>query len=243
MEQTIVNNIRAASLLAKQGEVGALMEITVRYVVNTTFDRSEIETLNVDSLRTAIAWQTQESDGMLSRQDQIEVGKVLGIYDQYNQVDLLSSDVTTDQDFGLDAVQLEAKYDDEHPTYAKQHWRDEVENQDTKLGYWEWVLHQVEMNYYSISVLDAEDVAKISADAKRYQWRIVNGEFSQVDDKEDPPKPLVNVVSEAYLFIIDTADAVREGHLSEAYTEEDIEIVCTDGTMLTLEEADTLLEG
>lgn len=34
----------------------------------------------------------------------------------------------------------------EHPHYIRQAWRQEVDNEDTNLGYWEWVVHQVEAN-------------------------------------------------------------------------------------------------
>lgn len=32
----------------------------------------------------------------------------------------------------------------EHPDYPKSDWRHEVANDDTLLGYWEWVEHQIE---------------------------------------------------------------------------------------------------
>lgn len=34
----------------------------------------------------------------------------------------------------------------EHPHYTRQAWCQEVDNRDTHLGYWEWVVHQVEAN-------------------------------------------------------------------------------------------------
>lgn len=51
-------------------------------------------------------------------------------------------------DFGLNAAQLEHKHGEEHPDYTREDWREEVENGDTRLGYWEWVMHQVESRYY-----------------------------------------------------------------------------------------------
>lgn len=33
---------------------------------------------------------------------------------------------------------------DEHPTFSRDNWRSEVASNDTHLGYWEWVQHQLE---------------------------------------------------------------------------------------------------
>lgn len=40
----------------------------------------------------------------------------------------------------------EQQYDtwSEHPIYRVQDWKHEVMNDDTRLGYWEWVEHQRE---------------------------------------------------------------------------------------------------
>ncbi len=51
-------------------------------------------------------------------------------------------------DFGLTDIELKVKHGTEHPSYTKQDWRDDVANDDTSLGYWEWVLHNVESHYY-----------------------------------------------------------------------------------------------
>jgi len=51
-------------------------------------------------------------------------------------------------DFGLTMSALEAKHGAEHPTYTQEDWRSEVACGDTRLGYWEWVLHNVESHYY-----------------------------------------------------------------------------------------------
>lgn len=51
-------------------------------------------------------------------------------------------------DFGSTPDQLEAKYRTEHPSHTREDWALEVQNHDTKLGYWEWVMHQVEMRFY-----------------------------------------------------------------------------------------------
>lgn len=32
----------------------------------------------------------------------------------------------------------------EHPTYPREDWRHEVDNNETHLGYWEWVVHTME---------------------------------------------------------------------------------------------------
>uniref|UniRef100_A0A6M3IMI3 Uncharacterized protein n=1 Tax=viral metagenome TaxID=1070528 RepID=A0A6M3IMI3_9ZZZZ len=35
---------------------------------------------------------------------------------------------------------------DENPEYPRSDWKDEVNNDDTNLGYWDWVEHQIESN-------------------------------------------------------------------------------------------------
>jgi hypothetical protein len=39
---------------------------------------------------------------------------------------------------------LESKFVTEHPDWPKTDWQYDVANNDTKLGYWEWVAHNVE---------------------------------------------------------------------------------------------------
>lgn len=34
----------------------------------------------------------------------------------------------------------------EHPDYPVRDWKREVDNNDTRLGYWEWVVHQLDSN-------------------------------------------------------------------------------------------------
>lgn len=51
-------------------------------------------------------------------------------------------------DFGRTAEQLEEKHGQDHPDYTREDWRNDVSQGDTKLGYWEWVLHQVESRYF-----------------------------------------------------------------------------------------------
>lgn len=51
-------------------------------------------------------------------------------------------------DIGLTAAQLESRYGQEHPDYTREDWRHDVSQGDTKLGYWIWVLHQVESRQY-----------------------------------------------------------------------------------------------
>lgn len=51
------------------------------------------------------------------------------------------------QDYGLTAGQLEVRYVNEHPRHQKTDWSQEVQNDDTKLGYWDWVIHQVESEH------------------------------------------------------------------------------------------------
>lgn len=56
--------------------------------------------------------------------------------------------IVEDGDFGLTVEELEAKYGpSEHPDYIREEWRYDVGKGDTNLGYWEWVLHQVENHY------------------------------------------------------------------------------------------------
>ena len=33
-----------------------------------------------------------------------------------------------------------------HPTWPTDDWKSEVDNDDTRLGYWEWVVHQIEQH-------------------------------------------------------------------------------------------------
>lgn len=40
--------------------------------------------------------------------------------------------------------ELESRYVTEHPNYLRSDWAYEVENDDTQIGYWEWVYHRVE---------------------------------------------------------------------------------------------------
>ena len=44
----------------------------------------------------------------------------------------------------MNAEMAEAKWIDEHPFYDISMWRHDVWSQDTKLGYWDWVAHNVE---------------------------------------------------------------------------------------------------
>ncbi len=53
----------------------------------------------------------------------------------------------TTPDAGLNADALEAVYGKNqsgHPDFPSEDWRYEVANNDTRLGYWEWVVHKVE---------------------------------------------------------------------------------------------------
>ena len=60
---------------------------------------------------------------------------------------IYQTEVTPKGDFGLTPEQLEAKHGKEHNNHTRDEWRDEVGNRDTQLGYWDWVLHQVESHY------------------------------------------------------------------------------------------------
>jgi hypothetical protein len=52
-----------------------------------------------------------------------------------------------DADADLDAEQLQGKYavEGEHPSYGRADWRDVVENDETSLGYWEWVENKIQL--------------------------------------------------------------------------------------------------
>ena len=62
-----------------------------------------------------------------------------------------SRDPTSDQ--ALDAEQLRAKYDGlaegskwgEHPNHPMKEWRAEVHCQNTRVGYWDWVVTQLKL--------------------------------------------------------------------------------------------------
>lgn len=49
------------------------------------------------------------------------------------------------KDFGLSVPELRAKWEDRggHWVIPKEHWREAVNQDDTDLGYWEWVHHQI----------------------------------------------------------------------------------------------------
>lgn len=56
---------------------------------------------------------------------------------------------TLGSDKGLTAAQLEAKYSPraygEHPTYARDAWRDSISCGATLAGYWEWVAYGISL--------------------------------------------------------------------------------------------------
>ena len=56
--------------------------------------------------------------------------------------------ISSKGDFGLTSEQLRRKYTPEHSSYGREDWRLETSAGDTCLGYWEWVLHNVESSYY-----------------------------------------------------------------------------------------------
>ena len=55
---------------------------------------------------------------------------------------------------------FEAKFGDEHPEWPKAEWQQDVSNLDTKLGYWDWVAHNVE----SASNNSNSDVAEAASE-------------------------------------------------------------------------------
>ena len=55
---------------------------------------------------------------------------------------------------------FEAKYGQEHPNWPKTEWQQDVANFDTKLGYWDWVAHNVE----SASAESNSNVAEVTGE-------------------------------------------------------------------------------
>lgn len=53
-----------------------------------------------------------------------------------------------DSDFGRSADELEARYGAEHPSFTREDWQQDVAKGDTRLGYWAWVMHNVESKYH-----------------------------------------------------------------------------------------------
>lgn len=53
------------------------------------------------------------------------------------------------EDYGLTAEFLDRKYsphgDGEHPGYIRHEWRVGVSKEDTVVGYWAWVEHQLQL--------------------------------------------------------------------------------------------------
>ena len=61
--------------------------------------------------------------------------------------DKAETSVSKIADRKLNADQLRAKYGgnwEQHPDYPVEDWQYEVGNDDTRLGYWEWVSHRIE---------------------------------------------------------------------------------------------------
>ena len=58
------------------------------------------------------------------------------------------SDVSTEVPFIPSSIELLMAEDlwGEHPIYSRDDWQSEVLQENTQLGYWDWVGHQLEMN-------------------------------------------------------------------------------------------------
>jgi len=60
----------------------------------------------------------------------------------------MESDDKTLQQFIDDIMEAHGGFWGEHPDYPVEDWQHEVRNDDTRVGYWEWVVNRVD---------DAED--------------------------------------------------------------------------------------
>ena len=61
--------------------------------------------------------------------------------------DKAETSVSKTADRELSAEQLRNKYGgnwEQHPDYPVEDWQYEVGNDDTRLGYWEWLAHRIE---------------------------------------------------------------------------------------------------
>ncbi|MEN3374405.1 hypothetical protein [Dechloromonas sp. ZS-1] len=82
--QDLINKIVAASQLADDGSVNAVVEVTLKFVVTIGLEKSEIESLDEQALRDALAAQVNEMIGMSSNiGDAIEINGLLETRDGY----------------------------------------------------------------------------------------------------------------------------------------------------------------
>ncbi|MBU9199904.1 hypothetical protein KTD31_00625 [Burkholderia multivorans] len=64
---------------------------------------------------------------------------------QTNQESETSKNASGEVDAMEQAIEdAEAQWGAEHPHYTREDWRNDVSRGDTKLGYWEWVVHNIE---------------------------------------------------------------------------------------------------
>lgn len=52
-----------------------------------------------------------------------------------------------ESDYGLSPRRLSFKHGQEHPTFLRAVWQEDVSCGDTRLGYWDWVQHNVDSHY------------------------------------------------------------------------------------------------
>jgi len=82
------------------------------------------------------------------------IGNGLITGDTYGTLESHDADVTvievnpvSPDDVGLSAEELEQKYSPqgggEHPDFPREDWREMIRIEDTLLGYWAWVNHQL----------------------------------------------------------------------------------------------------
>jgi hypothetical protein len=69
---------------------------------------------------------------------------------QANQAEVVSCEISKSSESAGEwamkqaVEEVEAKWGAEHPHYTREDWQNDVSRGDTKLGYWEWVVHNIE---------------------------------------------------------------------------------------------------
>ena len=75
------------------------------------------------------------------------VGNEMGFWhglDETTEIsDLHTGDAVLHPEGCITGAQVEAEHGEEHPEWPREEWRDDVANEDTRLGYYDWVAHQL----------------------------------------------------------------------------------------------------
>lgn len=117
--------------------------------------------------------QTDESEGKHSPQDMLnaaeeavqqaletignEMGFSHGLDTSTEISDIEVGNAEHYPDGCVTGAQAEAENGYEHPEWTRSEWRNDVENEDTRLGYWDWVAHQLNRESDEEEDTDAED--------------------------------------------------------------------------------------